>query len=101
MECTDHQIPPRHGILPVRDKEQRQHFVENLERQEHNNNAHPQRHHSQRHGAHCCNCQIQARQDSSRGRVWPKHVVEFRKHRAQVEPDREADTTGNKHIHDE
>jgi hypothetical protein len=48
MECTDRQIPPRNGILPVRDEEQRQHLGENLERQEHDDNAHPQLHDDQR-----------------------------------------------------
>ena len=43
MDRTDNQIPPRDRILPIRNKKYGQHLVENLERQQHNDNPHPQR----------------------------------------------------------
>lgn len=100
MKRADNQIPPRHGTPRIGNKKQRQQFVENLEGQQNGDNTHAKRRDYQRHSAHCSNRQVQTRQDSSRGRIWPEHDVESRENRAEAESRRKAEEAGNKHIHD-
>ena len=43
VKQADNQIPPRNRVPHIRDKKQRQQFVENLERQQNDDNIHAQR----------------------------------------------------------